>query len=329
MKTRNILMAIVGVLVLLAIAGVFQTISALGKPLGPRLVLELKPADNASTSTAIAHGGAVEQAEASAGVCNNAGSMVILGIGFDQTVEDPFGADTIRYIKADFDTPAITVVALPRDLWLQTAALAEQNISETTAGKLFYYSYQGTSGGIRHQLVTASTDLNQTLYDSFSIIPDNYATMELSSMTQLIDTVGGVDVNIPEAITVEGVTFQPGEQHLDGHQAMLYMRALPVTSSEWERFSRQDLVLIALYNKLLTPAILPKLGELIRIYHQSFVTDLSTAEAMDLACLIQTVSLENIQFKEIGPEMVSPGPEGSMLPNIPVITEFLRMELGQ
>jgi LCP family protein required for cell wall assembly len=329
MKKRTVLMAIAGVLVLLVIVGVFGTITVLGKPLGPHLVLQLKPEDQSTAPAGGAAGPTAQPTQGPPGLCNGSGTMVILGIGFDQTIETPFGADTIRYIKADFDTPAITVVAMPRDIWLATAALEEQQISETTVGQLFYLSHQAAKGGKMHRLVVASTDLNQTLYDSFSVMPDNYATMELSSMVQVIDALGGVDVDIPEAVTVGGVTFEPGPQHLNGHQAVLYMRALPDTSTEWERFSRQDLVLNALYAKLLSPAVLPKVGDLVRIYKDSFVTDLSTAQAMQLACLIENVSMENIQYKEITPDMVSPGPNDTMLPNIPVITEFLQVELGQ
>jgi hypothetical protein len=163
MKTRNILIAIAGVLVLLGVSGMLQARALFNRPLGPHLVLQLQAADQTPTPTATGESGSAQATQAPAGVCDESGSMVILGIGYDQTIETPFGADTIRYIKADFDTPAITVIALPRDLWLQTAALEEENISETTAGKLFYFSYQGTEGGSRHKLATASTDLNQTL----------------------------------------------------------------------------------------------------------------------------------------------------------------------
>jgi len=148
-------------------------------------------------------------------------------------------------------------------------------------------------------------------------------------MADLIDTVGSVTVNIPEAFTSGSVTFEPGEQQLNGQQAMLYMRALPESSSEWDRFSRQDLALLALRDKLLSPDVLAKLPELIKIYQKLFVTDLSPAQALDLSCLIQKMSVENIQFKEVSPEMVSPGPEGSMLPDVPAIAEFLKTEMGQ
>jgi LCP family protein required for cell wall assembly len=329
MKKRNVFIVILAGLVLVFIFGAYQTMSVLGKPLGPHLVIQLKPGDKPANLMKIGDNTVDQPEKTSTGVCNNTGSMVILATGFDQKIETPFGADTIRYIKADFDTPAITVVAVPRDIWLETAALKKQNISETTAGKLFYYSHKGATGGNTDKLVTATTDLTQTLYDTFSIKPDYYGTMELSSMAKLIDSVGGVTVNIPEEVTSGSVTFIPGEQQLDGHQAMLYMRALPVSSSEWDRFTRQDLVLIALRDKLLSPAVLPKLPDLIKIYQDSFVTDLSPTLALDLSCLVQKVSVDNIQFKEVSPEMVSPGPEGSMLPNIPVISEFLKKELGQ
>jgi hypothetical protein len=84
-----------------------------------------------------------------------------------------------------------------------------------------------------------------------------------------------------------------------------------------------------LRDKLLSLAAVSSLGELIKIFQESFITDLTPAQAMHLECLVQEVSVENIQFKEVGPEMVSPGPEGSMLPDIPAITEFLATELGQ
>ena len=329
MKKRNVLVVILVGFVLVFILGAYQTMSVLGKPLGPHLVIQLKAADKPANPIKIGDSEIDQPVKQSSGVCNNTGTMVILATGFDEKVEPPFGADTIRYINADFDTPAITVVAMPRDIWLETAALEEQKISETTAGKLFYYSHKAATGDPIEKLVTATTDLAQTLYDTFSVKPDYYGTVELSSMVDVIDAVGGVTVDIPEEITSGSVTFNPGEQELDGQQAILYMRALPESSSEWDRFARQDLVLLALRDKLLSPAVLPKLPDLIKIYQESFVTDLSPAQALDLSCLIQEVSVENIQFKEVGPEMVSPGPEGSMLPDVPAISEFLKTEMDQ
>jgi LCP family protein required for cell wall assembly len=254
--------------------------------------------------------------------------MIILVTGYDQTIEAPFGADFIRYIKADFDQPSVTVIAVPRDIWLKTNALQAQKIGQTTIGRLFFYSYRSAFGQPADKLLSATTALTQTLYDAFLVVPDHYVTVNLYSFAQLVDAVGGVNVNIPQDLIGGSYRFYAGDQLLDGNDALLYVRALPNTSSEWDRINRQNLVLRALRDKVFSPSTLPKIPDLIKIYQKNLVTDLSFGEFIDLACLINQVSLENITFSTVSPGMVSAGPQGSLLPDIEKIKTFLLQQLG-
>lgn len=333
MKTRTYLIIFLAAVLSVFLAGC-NTFSA---PQGPSLELTLT---NVAAPPTLVRATATpvptqtppiptpKAAPASSSVCNKTGSMIILVTGYDQTIEVPYGADFIRYIKADFDQPSVTIVAVPRDIWLKTTALQAQSIKQTTIGRLFYYSYGAAVGQPTDKLLTATTALTQTLYDAFSVVPDHYVTVNLYSFAQLVDALGGVNVNIPEDLRGPSYTFYTGDQLLNGNSALLYVRALPYNATEWERMKRQNLVLKALRDEVFSPAILPKIPDLIKIYRTNLVTDLSFAQFADLACLVNQVSLEKFIYSSVSPDMVSPGPQGSMLPDIETVKAFMQKQLG-
>ena len=95
---------------------------------------------------------------------------------------------------------------------------------------------------------------------------DYYAAVDLEGFRDMVDAVGGVDIDNPRAVDdpFTGTEMPAGPVHLDGHNALKYVRSREgVGDSDYTRAGRQQLVLVALERKVASPAVLPKLSALI------------------------------------------------------------------
>ena len=94
--------------------------------------------------------------------------------------------------------------------------------------------------------------LVQTMELNFGIVVDNYAWIDFDGMKAVIDTLGGVDVNLTAAegnhigVAVSGAS---GVVHLNGEKALDYARDRSTSGWDYGRTQRQRNVIMAIVNK--------------------------------------------------------------------------------
>jgi len=138
---------------------------------------------------------------------------------------------------------------------------------------------------------------------AFTGLPVNHvAVVDFSDFEGLIDTLGGVEVDVPRPIlsnrfdcpysTVErcsrwpGWRFERGKQTMSGHRALVYSRIrenrLDRSETDVTRGERQQQVLQALASKLTSPATLARMPLIGDEVLRPLTTDLSTWELVQL-----------------------------------------------
>jgi LCP family protein required for cell wall assembly len=251
----------------------------------------------------------------SQGVCGGRGNLLLLFVGTDFSGGVwPQGADAVRVVKLDFDHEKITVVAFPRDLWVKTAGLANQNISATRLGLSYFYMENATMGTEKHKVTTATTLIGQALYDNFGVAPQTYLTVQMKNLNEMVDAVGGVDIKIPEAFVSDyKISFPAGLQHLDGAQAREYIRTYN-PGGDAARRERQNQFAKAMQENLLGAGLIARLPELFTQFNQSIVTDLTPETIGELTCLVKAVPEEQISFYEISGNLVTTRDTGEAVP---------------
>jgi LCP family protein required for cell wall assembly len=261
--------------------------------------------------------------EPATSACKQTGSVSYLVLGVDAPYSnEPKGADAIRLVHLDFDAQQITVVALPRDLWVDTPALSSLGIASERLGITYYHAKQNTPAG-NDEVVYSTNVLAQTLYDNFGFIPDHYVTMQISQFDDVIDSIGGVLINVPEGYSSVNYFYPAGEVRVNGDQALEYISTLLV-GTEWDRLERQDILLQALEEKLLSPAIIGSLPALISELNETVTTDLSVLEMTDLSCLGNDLSSGKITYVNVDETMVTRHPGSDILiPDRDAIREML------
>lgn len=246
--------------------------------------------------------------------CGGPPLMFILGIGADSGQDYRYGlADAIRIARIDFVTPKVTMLTIPRDLWVDIPDInTKYDITQGKLNQAYFYGgpgmgyYSGPGGG--PGLLARTLDLN------FGVRVDHYGAVNMQTFVKIVDAVGGIDLYLPEAVdgrsddpmTIDLGYFPAGQHHFTGEQALRFSR-IRKKYSDFARQDHQNMVLCALRAKLKDPAVFAKVPKIIAAFQNSIQTDLSPQQIAQLACLVPLVKRENIIFTGLPDEIMTPG----------------------
>lgn len=247
-------------------------------------------------------------------LCGGPPVMTVLALGIDGNENYLYGlSDVIRVVRVDFVKPKVTVLAMPRDLWVEIPEIEEPY--GITHGKLNQAYFYGTPGmgyydgpGAGAGLLARTLDLN------FDLLVDHYGAVSMQTFVKMVDAVGGIDIYLPtdvDGTPVDDKTedmgyFDAGQQHFTGDQALRFSR-IRKRYNAFTRTSNQNMVLCALKDKVTSPAVVPKIPQIINAFQDSILTDLSPEQLAQLACLVPKLDSENLIFTAIPEDLLSPG----------------------
>jgi LCP family protein required for cell wall assembly len=252
--------------------------------------------------------------------------MNLLIMGVDSPVSmGPKGPLAIRIVKVDFGQKNINAFAFPRDLWIPIAGLESYGFTQARLGEA--YLIARSNAGFSEY--AATNLLAQNLYNNFGAFSNHYITAKLTTLAAIIDTLGGITVNIP--VDYDGTPygfhyFSAGPYHMTGALALEYATTTSGTS-QWSGSDRQTLVLQALFSRILSPDVLPKLPALIPQFLQAAATDLTLQQINELLCISQQVPREKMLFTGVGQSDVTLGNSGVLYPNFDAIRAKVRQYL--
>ncbi len=246
--------------------------------------------------------------------CGGPATMTILGIGADNRDNTYlYGlGDVIRIARIDFVTPKVSVLSIPRDLWVEIPDIsAHYNITHGKLNQSYLYGgpgmgyYDGPGAG--PGLMARTLDLN------FGLQVDHYGAVNMQTFVDIVNAVGGLDIYLPNDVdgrpiddkTEDMGYFYAGQQHFNGDQALRFSR-IRKKYNDFTRMDNQNMVLCALRKKILSPSVLPKIPQIISAFQGSVLTDLSPEQIGQLACLLPKVKRENLLFTSLPQEILTP-----------------------
>ena len=167
-----------------------------------------------------------------------------------------------------------------------------------------------------------------------------YAQVDFQAFVSLIDHIGGIDINVPEEIKIDPigkgntVILPPGDNTLNGELALAYARARYTSGDDFDRSARQQQVIFAIRDKVLSLNMMPTLvANANKIYadiSSGILTNLALEQAIKLALKVLEVPAEDIKRVVIGAEYVTfaKSPDGlDILRPIPDKIRLLRDEV--
>jgi LCP family protein required for cell wall assembly len=324
LQKRKRILWIVGVIFLAGLVTIivlFPKIKqAWEQPLGPELGLtseEPVSTDSPENQNPAATGGGAQDTlqsppPTSEPLCGGPAEMIILAIGTDSRNDNYlYGvADVMRLIHVDFTIPRVAVLTIPRDLWVEVPGISDHyGITHSKLNQAYFF---GTPGmGYYDGPGEGAGLLARTLALNFDLVLDHYGAVNMRTFEDIIDAVGGVDVYLEQAVDGRigdseednmGL-FRAGWHHLTGEAALRLARIRKV-DTVFDRADRQTQILCAVKEKLLSPAAITGIPQMISAFSGRVQTDMSPEDLSRLACLAPKLTQENLVFTSLPQEIL-------------------------
>jgi LCP family protein required for cell wall assembly len=227
--------------------------------------------------------------------------ILLLGVDSRPNEEAPPRSDTIIVVRVDPAGQRVDMFSIPRDLLVTIPYYYDTKINAA-------YPFGETSdleGG-------GPTLVAQTIEYNFGIRIDYFASVNIEGLEKIIDTIGGVIVDVPAMLKDDQyptndyrytrVYFPTGPQRMNGPEAVQYARTR-YADSDFRRGERQQQVLLAIREQMLEAGFIGKLPELIAELADTLRTDLSPEQVYSLARFGQELPRENIYSHSLLPYM--------------------------
>lgn len=209
--------------------------------------------------------------------------------------------------------PAVAEISIPRD-WYVPIQLAN---GKTDSGRINQAFSDGVSSqGPNADPSAGATAANPTLEHLLGIHIDHWVGVDFEAFKASVDAVGGVDVVVPNTFTdyqypagecssgpnencrFTTVHFNAGPQHMNGTQALEFSRSRHSNDngegSDFARSRRQQLVVAALKQKVVSLGGLGSLPDLLNSLGDNVVTDLHVNDLEALYSLLKDVDTKSI-----------------------------------
>lgn len=178
-------------------------------------------------------------------------NIALFGID-NRNSEDKGRSDSIMIFTVDKVTKKLKMSSIMRDSYVNIEGRGKDKINHA-------YAFGGPQLAIK------------TINQNFELNIRDYVTVDFGNMEDIIDSLGGIDLNIrqdelkyinayiTELSSLKKVTppliTQTGNQRVDGIQAVAYSRIRYTSGGDYERTERQRIVLEALLNKIKSSGI--------------------------------------------------------------------------
>lgn len=190
-------------------------------------------------------------------------------------IQETSRTDSNMLVTVNPKTHRILMTSIPRDYYVPVAC-AEDAVDGCLDGQKDKLTHTGLYG--------VQTTIN-TIEDFMDVDINYYVRVNFSSLTNIVDAIGGVDVTVGKGLAVDqfytddtigGVV--EGENHLDGQKALAYARErYAYEDGDLQRVKNQQQVLKAIIKKVKSPSMLLKYASLIDAIGSAIETNMPSS----------------------------------------------------
>lgn len=193
--------------------------------------------------------------------------------GFDENGR----SDVIMVATVNPKTGTILLTSVPRDFYVTTACDAGDGCQQGALDKITHTGIHGTNTTKRTVEQLLGIEINYTFKVGFDTVTD------------IVDAVGGIDVNVEPGyecnnfLHAPGLSVHAGVNHLNGEQALGYARErYAYSEGDRQRTKNQQQVLMGIVDKITSPAIVTNYASIMDSMSDTFSTTMSSQEISDL-----------------------------------------------
>lgn len=194
-----------------------------------------------------------------------AANILVLGVDERATEAGPFRSDTMILTNFDPQDREVTLLSIPRDLWLTIPTIGKNRINTA-------HFFGGPP--LAQQAVQQNFELP---------VSPSYVKLNFNGFVHIIDAMGGITVNVSERLLDESypttdygirtVDIPAGEQLMNGETALIYARSR-YSTSDFDRSRRQQQIIGAIKDKVIQPSIIFRVPAIFNAIEAAITTDI-------------------------------------------------------
>jgi LCP family protein required for cell wall assembly len=235
-------------------------------------------------------------------------TMLILGLDYRDWELDqgPPRTDTMILVTLDPASRSAGILSIPRDLWVDIPGFGYHKINQAfQLGE----AYDAEGGGAGLTLTTVAGFLDVSI--------PYYALVDFHAFERFIDEIGGLKLDIKEPILIDPlgdhntIKLKPGVQTISGDLALAYARARNTNGGDFDRAERQQQVIMAIRDRVISfemlPTLMSKAPTLYNELSEGLTSNLSLQQFFQFAWVAYQIPEDNIQRYSIGPNEITFG----------------------
>lgn len=202
----------------------------------------------------------------------------ILVLGIDKRPgETNARSDTMMLVSIDPKLDKVVVLSIPRDTKVE---IKGSPVDKICAANMI--------GGPRYAVKTVEKLLDVRI--------DYYVAMDFNGFKEIVDTLGGVTIDVPQRMykPSEDINLYPGEQRLNGRQALAFVRFRGYVEGDIGRTEMQQKFIKALADEVLKPKTVAKLPTLVKQLNKYVETDMGVTDMLKMASWAPGFNSESI-----------------------------------
>lgn len=189
----------------------------------------------------------------------------ILLMGVDQRGEDQGRSDSLMLFTLNPKSNSMKIISIPRDSYTEIVG-------------------KGKKDKINHAYAFGGIDMTVKTVENFLDIPvDHYIEVNMEGFKDIVDAVGGVDINNDMSFKMDGFDYPKGDLHLDGKKALVYSRMRYADPrGDFGRQMRQRQVIQAVIKKGASVSSLASYGDVLKAIEKNVKTSLTQDQMFDI-----------------------------------------------
>ena len=188
-------------------------------------------------------------------------------------------SDSNMLVTINPNTHQVLMTSIPRDTYMEMVCSAESSDCP-----------DGQKDKLTHSGIYGVGTTAQSIEKYFGVTINYYVRVNFSSLVNLVDALGGVDIEVEEGLAVESFRANDelegvveGINHLDGERALAYSRErYAYEDGDTQRVKNQQQVLRAIIEKMISPTMITNYAQFVDALSGSFETNMSSNDLISL-----------------------------------------------
>lgn len=216
-------------------------------------------------------------------------------LGYHALVDSFKGlSDTMLLIRFDPANQKLKVLSIPRDTRTYVEGRGMTKINDAN-----YYGGPALSAKATSELLGG-------------VGIDRYVRVNVQGVEKLVDAMGGVKIYVPKDMKYQDdsqhlyINLKQGEQHLNGAQALQFLRFRYDALGDIGRVQRQQMLIRAFMEQALDVGTISKIPQVVSIIQSHIDTNLSLEELVALVSFAGGIQRENVEMLMVPGEFSDP-----------------------